>query len=95
MFVRIVRPQIAAGKAQEAATKWKEFLGPRAKANPNFKAGYMAATPDGGSVVAVTVWEQLPDPEMTRQLQGEIAAHLGDLATGPPTTEDYEVLGQI
>ena len=95
MFVRIVRPQIAPGKAQESATRWQKFLGPRVKANPNLKAGYMAASPDGGSVVAVTIWEQLPDPEMTRQFQAEIAAEMEGLMTGPPTTEDYEVLAQV
>ena len=95
MFVRIVRPQINPGQAQEAAKRWESFMAPRAKANPNFQRGYMAVNADGTSVVAVTLWDQLPDEERTKQIQKEIAEQMEGLMTGPPSTEDFEVIGQI
>lgn len=95
MFVRIVRPQIAAGKAQEAANKWKEFIRARSGLTPFPRQGYMVANADRTAVLAITVWDELPDQETTNQIQGAIAVHLGDLMTSPPTTEDYEVLAQI
>ena len=95
MFVRIVRPQVASGKAEEAAKRWEAFMGPRAKANPKFQRGYMAATSDRSSVVAVTFWEELPDEATTKQIMSEIQAEMQDLMTGPPAMEQFEVLAQI
>ena len=95
MFMRIVRPQIKSDKVEEAAQRWQDFAGPRAKQNPKFKGGYMAASIDRSSVVAVTLWEELPDAAATKQFQSEIVAHLQDLLTGPPATEEYEILAQI
>ena len=95
MHVRIVRPQIKPGQAQEAARRWEAFMGPKAKANPNLQAGYMAVNADGTALVAVTLWDELPSADMTKQIQKEIADQMEGLMTGPPSTEDYEVLGQI
>jgi len=95
MFVRIVRPQIKPGQAEEAAKRWETFMGPRAKGNPHLQRGYMAANADRTAIVAVTLWDQLPDEAMTSQIQGEIAEQMEGLMTGPPSTEDYEVIGQI
>ncbi len=95
MFIRIVRPQVASGRVEEAAQRWQKFASPRAKANPNFQRGFMAASKDRTSVVAVTLWDELPDAEMTRQFQEAIAAELKDFMTGPPSTEEYEVLTEI
>jgi hypothetical protein len=95
MFMRIVRPQVKADKVEEAAQRWQDFVGSRAKQNPKFKSGYMAASIDRSSVVAVTLWDELPDEAATKQFQGEIAAHLQDLLTGPPTTDEYEIIAQI
>ena len=95
MFIRIVRPQVQPGRAEEMAEKWKEFAGSRIKERPGFRSGYMAATADRSAVVAVTLWDELPDAATTQQFQSEIRAHMGDISTGPPTTDDYEVLAKI
>ena len=95
MFIRIVRPQVQAGKAEEMAAKWKEFAGSRLKERSGFRSGYMAATADRSAVVAVTLWDELPDDATTWQFQSEIRAHMGDIATGPPTTDDYEILAEV
>jgi hypothetical protein len=95
MFMRIVRPQVKSGKVEEAAQRWQAFAGPRAKQNPKFKSGYMAASPDRSSVVAVTLWDELPDEAATKQFQSDIMAQLQDVLTGPPTTDEYEILAQI
>jgi hypothetical protein len=95
MFIRIVRPQIKPGQSKEAAKRWETFMGPRAKDNPHFKSGYMAASPDGTSIVAVTLWDELPDEATTKQVQQEIAGKMEGIMTGPPAMEEYEVIGQI
>ena len=95
MFIRIVRPQIKAGQGKEAAKCWETLMGPRAKSNPHFRSGYMAESRDGASIVAVTIWDELPDEAATKQIQQEIAGTMEGLMTGPPVTEDYEVIGQI
>ena len=95
MFVRIVRPQIKPDQAEEAAKRWEAHLGPKAKNNPNFQRGFFAANADRTAIAAVTLWDQIPDEEMTRQMQAEIAAQMEGLMSGPPTTEDFEVLAQI
>ena len=95
MFVRIVRPQIKPGQAKEAAKRWEAFMGPKAKSNPNFQRGYMATSADGSALVAVTLWDQLPDEAMTKQTQQEISAEMEGLMTGPPSTEEFEVIGEI
>jgi hypothetical protein len=96
MFIRIVRPQIQPGQAKEAAKRWQEFAGTRLKENPNLRAGYMAANSDGSALVAVTLWDQLPDEASTRQFQSEIQAKMQDIMSGPPPPfEEYEVLAKI
>lgn len=95
MFVRIVRPQIKSGQAEEAAKRWEAHMGPKAKSNPNFQRGFFAASADRTAVAAVTLWDQVPDEEMTRQIQQEISTVMEGLMSGPPTTEDFEVLAQI
>ena len=95
MFLRIVRPQIKQGEAREAARRWEAYMGTRAKANPQFKHGYMATNTDQSTLVAVTIWDELPDAAMTQQVQKEIAEQMEGLMTGPPATDDYEVIGQI
>ena len=44
MYVRIVHPTIPADKVEAAAKHWASFLGGRAKNNPKFAGGYMAAS---------------------------------------------------
>ena len=95
MFMRIVRPQIKPDKVEEAAQRWKEFVGSRARQNPKFKSGYMAASADRSSVVAITLWDELPDEAATKQFQSDVAAHLQDLLTGPPSFDEYEILAQL
>ena len=95
MHVRIVRPQLKPGNAKEAAKRWEAFAGPRIKDRAGFQRGYMAATPDGASVIAVTIWDELPDEASTKQFQSEIAEQMKDIMTGPPSMEEYEILAQI
>ena len=95
MYIRIVRPQVKPGNAREIARRWEDFVGSRVKERAGFQRGYMAATSDGSSMVAVTLWDELPDEASTRQFQSEIAEHMKDLVTGPPPMEEYEILAQI
>jgi heme-degrading monooxygenase HmoA len=83
------------GQAQEAAKRWEAYASSRAKAFPGFKQGYLAANADGAAMVAVTVWDTLPDEATTRQFQEGLREEMAGLMTGPPTTEDFEVLAQI
>jgi hypothetical protein len=56
----------------------------------------MAANSDGSALVAVTLWDQLPDEAATRQFQSEIQAKMQDIMAGPPPPfEEYEVLAEI
>jgi len=96
MYVRIVRPTIPADKVEAAAKHWASFLGGRAKNNPMFAGGYMAASPDRSSVVAVTMWKQLPDPEATQKMREEIMAQMQQFASGGmPPMDEFEVLAEI
>jgi hypothetical protein len=62
----------------------------------NLRAGYMAVNKDGSSLVAVTLWDQLPDEAATRQFQSEMQGKVQDLTTGPPPPfEEFEVLAEI
>ena len=96
MYVRIVHPTIPADKAEAAAKHWATFMGQRAKNNPMLERGFMAATADRSSVVAVTIWKQLPDPEATQTMREEIMAQMQQFASGPmPPMDEYEVLAEI
>ena len=96
MYVRIVHPTIPADKVEAAAKHWASFLGGRAKNNPKFAGGYMAASPDRSEVVAVTMWKQLPDPESTQKMREEIMAEMQQFASGAmPPMDEYEVLAEI
>ena len=96
MYVRIVHPTIPADKVEAAAKHWASFMSERARSNPMLERGFMAATADRSSVVAVTIWNQLPDPETTKKMREEIAAQMQQFAAGPPPPMDeFEVLAEI
>jgi len=96
MYVRIVHPTIPADKVEAAAKHWASFMGQRAKDNPMFAGGYMAATADRSEVVAVTMWKQLPDPAATQKMREEVMAQMQQFSSGgmPPMGE-FEVLAEI
>jgi hypothetical protein len=95
MYIRIVRPQFKQGMAEAAAKHWEEIMRSRIKKNPDVQRGFMAATADRSSVVAITIWNQRPDPTATKKMMDEISQEMRDFTAGPPTAEDYEVIGQI
>ena len=96
MHIRIVRPKIQADRVEEAAKHWQSIIAPRIKNNPMLAGGYMAANADRSQVIAVTIWNQLPDPETSQKVREEIFSQMRDYAEGPmPPMDEYEVLAQI
>ena len=97
MHIRIVRPTIEPDKVEAAAKHWESILTQRAKDNPMLERGFMAATADRSSVIAVTIWKQLPDPETSQKMREEIMAQMRDYTGGgsPPPMDEYEVLAQV
>jgi hypothetical protein len=95
MYIRIVRPQFKPGTAEAAAKHWEQIMRPRVEKNPDVQRGFMAATADRSSVVAITIWSNLPDEAATKQMMDQIAQEMQEFTAGPPSAETYEVIGQI
>jgi hypothetical protein len=95
VFIRILVPHLQPGKSNEAAVRWKEVFSPIAKANSQFKQGFMAASEDGAKVVVVTFWDELPDDERSARVEQQVREHLHDLIAGKASMTHYEVLAQV
>jgi len=95
MYVRIVTGQARPGQVDEAAKRWKEFFGPRAKTAPGLRHSYFGGDRATNRLVGISIWESRPDQAMMDQTTAEFRERLGDIAAGPPTIDEYEVLAEL
>lgn len=93
MYIRIVRGQPQPGQVEEVAKRWQEHLAPRLREIPGFRAGYLIGEPQGTAAIGVTIWDDKPGEALT-QAMGEFRQRIQDIASGPPSIEDYEVLAE-
>lgn len=95
MYVRIIRGQPKPGQVTEMAKRWETHAAPRLQQMPGFQHAYFSGDVAQNTTAAVSLWDEHPDTEASRQLVRDIAAQMQDIATGPPIVETYEVLAQV
>lgn len=95
MYIRVVRAQTQPGQVEELAQRWKAFLGPRFGSLPGFRHAYFGANREANTTVAVSVWDQRPDPATLEPVVEEFRAHVTDISAGTPVFEEYEMLGDF
>jgi hypothetical protein len=94
MHLRIARGSIQPGQVDAFAKRWKEGIGSQLKSVPGFRQGYLSGNRAANTVVGVTLWDTPPDAAMDQRIQ-TFVQQVGDLITGPPAIEDYEVLVEV
>jgi heme-degrading monooxygenase HmoA len=95
MYLRIVKGEVQAGQTDEMAKRWEANVGARIKQLPGFRHAYFVGNRETNAVTGVTLWDTLPDRAALGQAMQEFQSKIADIATGPPTIEDYEVLVEI
>jgi quinol monooxygenase YgiN len=95
MYLRIIRGPAQSGKVDELAKLWEEIIPPQLREAPGFRHAYFVGNREQNTVVGVQVWDQLPDQAKVRQVMQTFLERAGDLVTGPPTIEDYEILVEV
>src|ERR687897_2233266 len=90
MYVRIVRGQAPPGQVEELAQRWQAFWGVHMPQVPGFRHAHFAAGPETNATVAISVWEQRPDPATMEPLMEQFRALVADISAGPPTLAEYE-----
>ncbi len=93
MYIRIVRNQLQPGQADELVRRWKEHLAPRLRELPHFREGYMSVDRTANRIAGVTLWDAEPG-SVADELAHGFRQQVGDLMTGPPEFETYEVVEQ-
>lgn len=95
MLIRIIRGQTQPGKVDEMATIWREVIAPRITGVPGFRNAYFTGDRNKNTVVGVSIWDSRPDDALLTQGMEELRARAGNVAAGPPTIEEFEVLDQV
>jgi heme-degrading monooxygenase HmoA len=93
MYAKVVIFQIKAGKRDEVARLFKEFVIPGAKKHKGFKGGLLLTDPKTGKGTSVALWEKEEDV-IASEASGyykEWVSKLSECFAAPPTREIYEV----
>ncbi len=92
MYIRIVRGPTQPGQADALAQQWQQLVLPRMQQAPGLRQAYFAVNRETNMSVGVSVWESRPDEATLTPLVEEFRTQVGELITGQPTIEQYEVV---
>jgi len=95
MYLRIVKGTVQAGQIDEFARRWETGVGSRIKQMPGFRHAYLVTNRDTNAVAGVTMWDTLPDVEMTKQAIQAFQEQVADITTGSPSLDDFEVVVEL
>lgn len=93
MYVRIVQGQLQPGQVDEVARRWKEHLAPLLRDLPGFRAACLVSDPGRTRGIGISFWDDKPGETVNQAMQ-ELRQRVLDIASGPPTIEDFEVLAE-
>jgi len=94
MYIRIVRAQ-QPGQGEELARRWQAFWESRMPSLPGFRHAHFGVNREANTAVAISVWDQRPDPALMEPLGQEFRAQVTDISAGEPVLEEYEMLGDF
>ena len=94
MYIRIVRAQTKPGQVEELASRWHGFIGARMAGMTGFRHAHFGADRTANTTVAISVWDDRPDPAAMEPMVREFREQVADLSAGTPVIEEYEVLAE-
>ena len=96
MVIRTITVQTQPGQVNELVRHWREQVAPRLPGTPGLRSVYLCGNRAANTIMVVQVWDNPPD-QATRDdhQQHRFQDHVGDLLSGEPVTEEYEVLTQV
>jgi hypothetical protein len=95
MKLRIVKGTAKPGQVETIARLWEETVGVKLAGLPEFRRAFLGGEPTGTAFSVVTVWDQFPDPAVSRQLLAGYEARVKDLMSGPLAVEEYTLLVEV
>ena len=93
VWIRTIVVQTHLGQVDELVRRWREQVAPHIPGVPGLRGVYLCGNRDANTVMAVQVWDNLPD-QATREThhQHQFREHVRDIISGEPAAEGYEVL---
>lgn len=95
MHMRVIRAQTRPGQVVELAKRWEAFYRPRLQGIPGFRHVHFGGDQETNTIIAVSVWDQLPDSAVVDQAMQAFNEQVRDIAAQQPTVEDFEILVEI
>src|SRR5688500_6554010 len=89
MFARVTTLWLPASRLDAAVRFVRDTVVPAMQPQPGWGGSLLLVDPPAGKLLAISLWETLPELEATGFLYQELRAKVGELFGGPPITEAY------
>ena len=95
MKLRVVIGTVQVGQVEEVARRWEETVRGQMARLPEFRRALVGGDAEGDRFAIVTVWEQFPEPAVSRQMFQAFETRVADILAGPLEVEEYDVLVEV
>lgn len=89
MLARVTTLWLPPSRLDAAVRFVRDTVVPAMQPQPGWGGSWLLVDPPAGKLLAISLWETLPEMEATSFLYQELRAKVGELFGGPPITEPY------